>query len=237
MNWGFYMPFEQGTLVYVNLTGIVKETNELIETTLEDKAKEYNVFDPTRKYRPRLIAIGEKWVLEPLDDKLKEMNVGEKLSIEIPPEKAFGVWDPSKVKVIPLRKLGERATQLRVGDEVEIDNRIGRVKLLASGRVHIDFNHKYSGKTIVYEVQVVKELKEDSEKIEALFLRRIPIEEEKVKFSIQDNTVVFELPFELYLEEGLQIVKRALANDIFKFLPNIQKVTFIENYEKQKSER
>ncbi|MGB9724841.1 MAG: FKBP-type peptidyl-prolyl cis-trans isomerase [Nitrososphaeria archaeon] len=231
------MPFEQGTLVYVNLTGIVKETNELIETTLEDKAKEYNVFDPTRKYRPRLIAIGEKWVLEPLDDKLKEMNVGEKLSIEIPPEKAFGVWDPSKVKVIPLRKLGERATQLRVGDEVEIDNRIGRVKLLASGRVHIDFNHKYSGKTIVYEVQVVKELKEDSEKIEALFLRRIPIEEEKVKFSIQDNTVVFELPFELYLEEGLQIVKRALANDIFKFLPNIQKVTFIENYEKQKSER
>jgi peptidylprolyl isomerase len=231
------MPFEQGTLVYVNLTGIVKETNELIETTLEDKAKEYNVFDPTRKYMPRLIAVGERWVLEPLDDKLKEMNVGEKLSIEIPPEKAFGVWDPSKVKVIPLRKLGERAAQLRVGDEVEIDNRVGRVKLLASGRVHIDFNHKYSGKTIVYEVQVVKELKEDSEKIEALFLRRIPIEKEKVKFSIEDNTVVFELPFELYLEEGLQIVKRALANDIFKFLPHIQKVTFIENYEKQASEK
>jgi peptidylprolyl isomerase len=231
------MPFEQGTLVYVNLTGIVKETNELIETTLEDKDKEYNVFDPTRKYMPRLIAVGERWVLEPLDDKLKEMNVGEKLSIEIPPEKAFGVWDPSKVKVIPLRKLGERAAQLRVGDEVEIDNRVGRVKLLASGRVHIDFNHKYSGKTIVYEVQVVKELKEDSEKIEALFLRRIPIEKEKVKFSIQDNTVVFELPFELYLEEGLQIVKRALANDIFKFLPHIQKVTFIENYEKQSSEK
>jgi len=227
------MPFERGALVYVDLTGIVKETNELIETTLEDKAKEYNVYDPTRKYNPKLIAIGERWVLEPLDEKLKEMNVGEKLSIEIPPEKAFGVWDPSKVKVIPLRKFGERATNLRVGDEVEIDNRIGRVKLLASGRVHIDFNHKYSGKTIIYEVQVVKELKEENEKIEALFLRRIPIEREKVKFSIQGNTVIFELPFELYLEEGLQIVKRALANDIFKFLPNILKVTFIENYERE----
>ncbi len=227
------MPFEQDTLVYVNLTGIVKETNELIETTLEDKAKKYNVFDPTRKYNPRLIAIGEKWVLEPLDEKLKEMNTGEKILLEISPEKAFGVWDPSKVKIVPLRRLGERATQLRVGDEIEIDNKVGRVKLLASGRVHIDFNHKYSGKTIVYEVEVVKELKEDSEKIEALFLRRIPIEKEKLKFSIQENTLTFELPTELYLEEGLQIVKRALANDIFKYLPNISKVTFLENYEKK----
>ncbi|MEM1986033.1 MAG: FKBP-type peptidyl-prolyl cis-trans isomerase [Nitrososphaeria archaeon] len=229
------MPFETGTLVYANLTGIVKETNELIETTLEEKAKEYNVFDPTRKYNPRLIAIGERWVLEPVDEKLKEMSVGEKILLEIPPEKAFGTWDPSKVKIIPLRRLGERANQLKVGDEIEIDNKIGRVKLLASGRVHIDFNHKYSGKTILYEVEVIKELKEDSEKIEALFLRRIPIEKEKLKFSIQENTITFELPVELYLEEGLQIVKRALSNDIFKYLPNISKVIFLETYEKKTS--
>lgn len=227
------MPFEPGTLIYANLTGIVKETNELIETTLEEKAKEYNVFDPTRKYNPRLIAIGERWVLEPVDEKLKEMNVGEKILLEIPPEKAFGIWDPSKVKIIPLRRLGERANQLKVGDEIEIDNRIGRVKLLASGRVHIDFNHKYSGKTILYEVEVVRELKEDAEKIEALFLRRIPIEKEKLKFSIQENTLTFELPIELYLEEGLQIVKRALANDIFKYLPNISKIAFLEIYERK----
>jgi hypothetical protein len=47
------MTFEKDSLIYLNLTSIVKETNELIETTLEEKAKEHNVYDPTKKYTGR----------------------------------------------------------------------------------------------------------------------------------------------------------------------------------------
>jgi len=236
------MPFEKDVLIYLNLTSTVKETNELIETTLEEKAKEHNVYDPTRKYTSRLIAIGEGWVLEGLDNKLKEMSVGEKAMIEISPEKAFGTWDPSKVRILPLRRFGEKAAQLKVGDEIELDNKICYVKLIGSGRVHVDFNHKLAGKTIIYGVEIIGELKGDEEKVKALFSRRIPIDripidKEKLKFSIQENIITFELPEEIYLEEGLQIVKRALSNDIFKFLPAINKVVFQENYEKPKTEK
>lgn len=231
------MPFEKGSLIYLNLTSTVKESNELIETTSEEKAKEYKVHDPTKKYSSRLVAVGEGWVLGALDEKLKEMAVGEKAVVEIPPEKAFGTWDPLKVRIIPLRKFGEKAAQLKVGDEVEVDNKVGYVRLIGSGRVHIDFNHKLAGKTITYEVEVVEELKEDDKKIRALFARRIPIEEGKIKFFVQDNRLTFQLPEEIYFEEGLQIVKRALANDIFKFMPNIDKVVFEEDYEKPKTEK
>ncbi|MGQ9782247.1 MAG: FKBP-type peptidyl-prolyl cis-trans isomerase [Nitrososphaeria archaeon] len=231
------MPFEKGSLIYLNLTSTVKETNELIETTLEEKAKEYKVHDPTKKYTSRLVAVGEGWVLGALDDRLKEMAVGEKVTVEIPPEKAFGIWDPLKVRIIPIRKFGEKASQLKVGDEVEVDNKIGYVKLIGSGRVHIDFNHKLAGKTITYDIEVVEELKEDEKKIRALFTRRIPIEDEKIKFFVQNSTLTFNLPEDIYFEEGLQIVKRALANDIFKFLPNITKVVFEEEYEKPKTEK
>lgn len=231
------MPFEKDSLIYLNLTSIVKETNELVETTLEEKAKEHNVYDPTRKYTGRLVAIGNGWVLEGLDNKLKEMSVGEKASAEISPEKAFGAWDPSKVRILPLRRFGEKSNQLKVGDEIELDNKVCYVKLIGSGRVHVDFNHKLAGKTIVYEVEVLEELKEDGEKVKALFSRRIPIDKEKLKFAIQENVITFELPEEIYLEEGLQIVKRALSNDVFKFLPAINKVVFQENYEKPKTEK
>jgi peptidylprolyl isomerase len=231
------MPFEKDSLIYLNLTSIVKETNELIETTLEEKAKEHNVYDPTRKYTGRLVAIGNGWVLEGLDNKLKEMSVGEKASAEISPEKAFGAWDPSKVRILPLRRFGEKANQLKVGDEIELDNKVCYVKLIGSGRVHVDFNHKLAGKTIVYEVEVLEELKEDGERVKALFSRRIPIDKEKLKFAIQENVITFELPEEIYLEEGLQIVKRALSNDVFKFLPAINKVVFQESYEKPKTEK
>ena len=227
------MPFEKDRLIYVNLTSTVKETNELIETTLEDKAKEFNVYDPTRKYRKKLVAIGESWVLEGLDKKLGEMALGEKTSMEIPPESAFGTWDPAKLKITPLRRFGERAPQLKVGDEVELDNRVGHVKLIGSGRVHLDFNHKYAGKTIKYDVEILQEVKEDLEKARALFARRIPIDEEKIKCIIQENVLTYNIPEEIYLEEGLQIVKKALSNDVFKFLPNITKVIFQETYENQ----
>ena len=231
------MPFEKDSLIYLNFTSTVKETNELIETTLEEKAKEHKVYDPTKKYNNRLVAIGEGWVLEGLDSKLNEMSVGGKATIEIPPEKAFGTWDPLKVRIMPIRRFGEKASQIKVGDEVEVDNKIGYVRLLGSGRVHIDFNHKLAGKTIIYEVEVIDELKEDEKKIRALFARRVPIENEKIKFSIQENTLTFELPEDIYFEEGLQIVKRALSNDIFKFLPNVNKVIFEESYEKPKTEK
>jgi FKBP-type peptidyl-prolyl cis-trans isomerase 2 len=229
------MPFEKDSLVYLNLTSTVKETNELIETTLEEKAKEHNAHDPTRKYTPKLVAIGAGWVLEGLDNKLKELSVGEKVTVEIPPEKAFGLWDPSKVKIIPIRRFGEKANQIRNGDEVQIDNKIGYVKLVGSGRVHVDFNHKYSGKTIVYEVEVIEEVKDDLKKAKALFTRRIPIEEGKFKLEIKDNVLIYDLPEEIYFEEGLQIVKRALATDVFKFMPSITKVIFQESYQKPES--
>ena len=40
-----------------------------------------------------------------------------------------------------------------------------------------------------------------------------------------------QLPEDTYLAEGLQIVKRAVANDIFKFVPTIKNVKFIESYQ------
>jgi peptidylprolyl isomerase len=40
-----------------------------------------------------------------------------------------------------------------------------------------------------------------------------------------------QLPEDTYLAEGLQIVKRAVANDIFKFVPTIKNIKFIESYQ------
>ena len=53
------------------------------------------------------------WVWEKVGSKrlgrcLTEANIDIQLNIEIPPEKAFGERDPSKVRMIPLRKLGKK---------------------------------------------------------------------------------------------------------------------------------
>jgi peptidylprolyl isomerase len=228
------MPIETGTLVYVNYIAKVKDTNEIIEVTVEDEAKKLGVHDPSRKYEPKLIAIGEGWVLKGLDEALASANIGDKISVEIPPEKGFGQRDPTKVKMIPLRKFGEKASEVRVGDEVEVENKIGIVRFVGSGRAQIDFNHRLAGKTLIYDVDIMRKVETDKDKIIALIKRRIPVEEDKIELIIEDDSVKIKLPADLYLLEGLQIIKRAISNDIFKFIKNANKVYFIELYEGKK---
>lgn len=227
------MALEKGSLVLVNYTAKVKDTDEVIETTLEDDAKKFNLYDPTRTYEPRLISVGDGWVLKGLDEALANANVGESLNIDVSPEKGFGERDPNKVRMIPLRKLGDKADEVKVGDAIEIDDKVGIVRFIGSGRVQVDYNHRLAGKTITYALQVLKRLEQDNEKITALIKRRIPVDESKLKIALNEDNLDIELPSENYMQEGLQIIKRAIVNDIFKYLSGVKKIKFIETYEPQ----
>lgn len=224
------MPLEKGSLVLVDYTAKVKDTNEVFETTREEEAKKTDLYDPTRKYEPRLVSIGEAWVLKGLDEALAKAGVGDKMNVEVTPDKGFGERDPNKVRMIPQRKLGDKADEVRVGDVVELDDRTGIIRYIGSGRLQVDFNHRFAGKTLVYDVDIIKKLDTDNDKVIALIKRRIPIEDSKIKFNISGADLSIELPEETYLADGVQIIKRAVANDIFKFVPVVKNIKFVENY-------
>ncbi len=221
-------------MVLVDLTARVKDTGEIIETTIEADAKKLGVYDESKKYEPRLISVGDNWVLKGVDEALLSAKLGKRITRNVPPEKAFGPRDPEKVRRIPLRKLGEKAAELTVGDEVEIDNRLGLIRFIGSGRAQIDFNHRYAGKVIIYDLKPLKELKTSDEKTMALLRRRLPVDAEKISLQIKSGEAKVNLPQEAYLEEGLQIIKRAASTDIFKYVNEVRKVTFVETYESPK---
>lgn len=225
---------DKGSLVLVDLSSRVKDTGEVIETTREADAKKFGVFDESKKYEPKLVAIGEGWVLKGVDEALISAKLDKKVVLDISPEKAFGIRDPEKVRRIPLRKLGEKAGELRVGDEIEIDHRIGLVRFIGSGRAQIDFNQRYAGKVVTYEFKALKEIKIPKEKTMALFRRRLPIDEEKIKLNIKGEELSIGIPQEAYLTDGLQIIKKAISMDIFKYVKDISKLTYFETYESPK---
>jgi peptidylprolyl isomerase len=224
------MALERGSLVLVDYTAKVKDSNEIFETTHEEDAKKSDLYDPTRRYEPRLVSIGEGWVLKGLDEALANANLGDKLTIEITPDKGFGDRDPSKVRMIPQRKLGEKADNIKVGDVVEMYERPGIVRYVGSGRVQLDFNHRFAGRTLTYDVSILKKLETDDDKIISLIGRRLPIDKDQIKFKLVDSTLEIELAEETFLSEGLQIIKRAVANDIFKFVSTVSNIKFIEGY-------
>ncbi len=230
------MAFEKGTLIFANYTARVKDTGEGIETTVEEEAKKLKIYEEARKYEPRLVAVGEGWLISGLDAEVAKLNVGDKKEIELSPDKAFGVRDPTQVRMIPLRKFGEREHELTVGDSVEIDNRVGIVRFVGSGRAQVDFNHRLAGKSITYDFEALKKVETDEDKVRALVDRRLAGEGSKVPFSIADGSLTVTIPEDLFLVEGLQIIKRGIANDVFKFVPTLAGLTFLEKFNNEKAQ-
>lgn len=230
------MTFNKGSLILVDYTAKVKDTNEVFETTIEAEAKKHSIHDPNVKYQPKLVSVGESWVIKGLDEALANSKVGDKNTIEVTPEKGFGERDSGKVRMIPLRKLGEDADKVSVGDTIEIDQKKGIVRFIGSGRVQVDYNHRFAGKTILYDVNVLKSLDNDDDKINGILKRHMPVDDSKLVFKKTGTAVDITIPEELFRADGLQVMKHFIQMDIFKFVKSLQKVNFLETYQNKSSQ-
>ena len=224
------MAFNKGSLILVDYTSKVKDTGEVFETTIEEDAKKHSLHDPTVKYQPKLVSVGESWVVKGLDEALGKTSVGDKKTVEISPDKGFGERDAGKVRMIPLRKLGEDAEKVSIGDTVEIDNKKGVVRFIGSGRVQIDYNHRFAGKTVLYDINVLKELKTDDEKASGILKRYLPVQDDKISFKKTGNTLDITIPEEMFRADGLHAIKHFVQTDVFKFIPALEQLNFIESH-------
>lgn len=232
------MTFNKGSLILIDYVAKVKDTEEIFDTTIEEEAKKHSIHESDVKYQPKLVSVGEVSypVLKGLDEALAKTSVGEKLTVEVTPDKGFGERDSTKVRMIPIRKLGEDADKISVGDTIEIDNKRAIVRFIGSGRVQIDYNHRYAGKTIIYDVNVIKSLESDNDKIEGILKNRLPVENSKIEFTIKDKEVNIKIPEEIFRADGIQIMKHFIQVDIFKFVPTLEKVNFIETYQNKQNQ-
>jgi len=226
------LTFNKGSLILVDYTAKVKDTSEVFDTTIEEDAKKHSIHEQNVKYHPKLVSIGEVSypVLKGLDEALAKTSVGDKLTVEVTPDKGFGERDSKKVRMIPIRKLGEDAEKVSVGDTIEVDNKRGIIRLMGSGRVQIDYNHRFAGKTILFDVHVIKSLDSPSDKIDGILKNRFPVEDSKITFNLKDKEVNIVIPEEILRADGLQIMKHFIQLDIFKFVPTLEKASFVETH-------
>ena len=231
------MAFTKGSLILVDYTAKVKDSNEIVETTIAEEAKKHNLFQENIKYQPKLVSVGESWVLKGLDDALANAKAGDKLTVDVTPDKGFGERDTGKVRMIPLRKLGEDADKVGVGDTIEVDQKTGIVRFVGSGRVQVDFNHRLAGKTVVYDVNVLKSLESSEDKINGILKRHLPVEDSKISSKITGNTLDVTIPEEIFGAESLRIIKHFIQMDAFKFVPTLEKINFVETYSNKKAEK
>ncbi len=227
------MPFKNGDFILANYTLKIKETGETVGTTLENVAKEAKLYRGEESYEPFFIIVGEGWVPKGLDEALTGLEVGKPSTVELPPEKAYGVRDPKKVRLVPMRKFTAEGLTPVPGLQVNVDGRTAQVRSVGAGRVQVDYNHPFAAKTLIYDLTVEKAIETDEDKVGNLIHKRIPTVE-LVKFAIklQQDKLEIEIPEEAFFLEGLQVAKQTVTADVGKYLPKIEAVAFLETFKK-----
>ncbi len=162
------MAFEDGDFLEIEFSEWNASDNRLVSTTDESKAKEAGIYSKDASYGPALVVLGSSGAIKGLDRELRGMSAGETKKFTFAPADAFGERDEGLVRVMPLSAFRAREIEPYVGLRVDIDGTSAIVKSVNSGRVVVDGNHPYAGKSIVYEVRIARNITDDKEKIDAL---------------------------------------------------------------------
>ena len=224
---------KNGDFILVNYTLKVKETGDTVGTTLENVARATKLYRGEERYEPSFIIIGEGWVPKGLDEALTGLELGKASTVELPPEKGYGVRDPKKVRLVPLRKFAAEGVTPVPGLQVNIDGKTAQVRSVGAGRVQVDYNHPFAGKTLIYDLTVEKLIEAEEEKVGNLLHKRIPtVDQHKFAIKLENNKLQVEVPEEAFFLEGLQVAKRTLTADVEKYMPKIDTIAFLEVFKK-----
>ena len=218
------MSLGNGDFVKISYTGKL-ENGDVFDTTDTEVAKQHGIYAEGIDYNPIIVVVGENMVVTGLDEDLIGKEVGYEGTVVIPPEKAFGHRNPELVEVVPTRRFEKKPVP---GMRVNVGNRTGTVESVVGGRVRVDFNLPYAGKTITYDYKIEKSVVNAISKIKGLieyYMHKDFVVSKKGKI------IRVEIPYEFAFNQTVQYYKGVLAEKIMRFI-DVEGVEYVELHKK-----
>lgn len=159
---------EDGDVVEINYVGRIKNTGEVFDLTDPDVAEEEDIDTSSMDLGPVKILLGEEYVLEGLEDAIRDMNVGDEETVEVPKDKAFGSRTSDNIETVARGEFDNHDVTPRRGMPVEIDGRRGKILTASSGRVKVDFNHPLAGRDLEYDIEILEQVEDTEERVKAV---------------------------------------------------------------------
>ena len=219
------MGVSEGSFVRLSYTGKIGE--RVFDTTDETVAKEAGIHNPQAVYGPVLVRVGNRHVVIGLDDALVGKEAGEEGSVEVPPEKAFGVHDDTRMESVSLAKFEEKP---QVGATVEVDNREGTVVNIIGRRAVVDFNHPLAGKTATYSFRVEGIVESQPEQVRGLIQLYT---QRSMEVTVDGGVVTIHLPPAIMYDRRWLLWRSRVVQEIFEFYPEIGEIVLLESFKRQ----
>ena len=134
---------------------IARDSVVTIHYTLKDDAGE--VIDSSSSGEPLAYLHGHGNIVPGLERELTGRDVGEKVSVKVPPAEGYGEYDKSLVQSVPRRAL-RGIKDVREGMHLHAQTEEGpqtvTVTRVAGDMVTLDGNHPLAGKSLNFDIQI-----------------------------------------------------------------------------------
>lgn len=119
-----------------------------------------STFDSSVGRDPLEFTLGSGQVIAGFDKAVDGMARGEKKTVEIPANEAYGEHDPRRVQSLPRTQVPE-GTPLDIGTQLQITAHTGQAFMVTVSEVTdvevvLDANHRLAGKELTFEIELVE---------------------------------------------------------------------------------
>jgi FKBP-type peptidyl-prolyl cis-trans isomerase 2 len=179
------MALKKNDFIEIEFTGRIKD-GEVFDSNIPEELKKLN---SDQKAKPFIFALGQDMFLKGVEEFLIGKEIGD-YEIDLKPEKAFGMRNPSFIQMIPLKVFIEHRINPIPGAVLTFDNKLGKVLTVSGGRIMVDFNNPLAGKEVIYKIKILRKIEDINENINSLneFLFR-----KNFKFEIKDKKLILEV--------------------------------------------
>lgn len=115
--------------------------------------------DNTRiRAEPVSLIMGDGNLLPGFENALIGLRAGDRRTVHLPPEDAFGEWNSGNVQTFDTVKFAERPI---IDQMIEFEDKAkttlpGVVKSVNDDITEVDFNHPLAGRNVIFEVEIVR---------------------------------------------------------------------------------
>ena len=206
---------KKNDIIEINYTGKLAEDKQVFDTTKEKVAKDNKLYSEEVKgqFKPLILCVGQNQVLPGLDNSLVGKKKGDKYTVNISQDDGFGKKDPKLIELVPMSKFREQKINPMVGMHVNIDDSQGIVRSVSGGRVIIDFNHPFSGRDLIYDIEVLKVFEDNKEKL-ALLVKSLFGVESEITVDGKKASIKLKLPVNVPKETINDQIKATMVNKL-----------------------
>jgi len=135
---------------------MIKEGSK-VKVHYTGKFEDNNVFDSSTGKDPIEFVVGEGNLILGFEQGVMGLSAGDKKTVELEPEQAYGPYNEELVNQVPLDRVPEG---VQAGQMLEAQTEAGPIPVIVTDvneeTATIDANHPLAGRKLIFELEIVE---------------------------------------------------------------------------------